>query len=152
MSSRTFETYIPDDAPIQSCYDYTYFEDIMNLFVQQRRRWFEEDPAIALPTVLRETDIDRYNYLWGKDLGLRVVRHFVGLGFLFYDPETDKLMARNKVMLDVFAMMTQEMQHRKDKIQQWENSCGTTVIGRQVAVGAGAQGTGGQSKSDAPLI
>eukprot|EP01036_Dinobryon_divergens_P028355 gene28356-37287_t len=32
--------------------------------------------------------------------------HFVGLGFLFYDPETDKLMARNKVKLDVFAILT----------------------------------------------
>ena len=35
-----------------------------------------------------------------------MVRHFVGLGFLFYDPETDKLMARNKVKLDVFAILT----------------------------------------------
>eukprot|EP01035_Chromulina_nebulosa_P025376 gene25376-33124_t len=115
----------------QSCYDYTYFEDIMNLFVERRRRYSEDDPAIALITVLRETDIDRYNYLWGKDLGLRVVKHFVGLGFLFYDPEKNKLMARNKVMLDVFAMVThtaKEMQHRKDKIQQWENSCGTTSV------------------------
>lgn len=73
---------------LQSCYD-SYFQDIMHLF-EQKRRSSDDDPAIKSTTCV----------------GLRVLRYFVGLGFFFDDPDTGKLMARNKVVLDVFAMLT----------------------------------------------
>jgi len=96
----------------------------MNVFVAARNT--SDDPSIPLATVLRKSLIDDNNYLWGKDLGIRVIKYFVERGYLFYDPETDKLMARNKLMLDVFAMLTnteREIERVNGAIRDWDSAC-----------------------------